>query len=881
MKTNKFKLLSCFLATVIVFCSIPFTANSIDVTLDEEIKAETINFEECRILDYIDESEFLAANHQQRLPHKEELNSYVFKNLDGTETAYFMQDNVKYYDESGVVKEKNLTLEKNANGYAPISNDISVSFPNDITKGISVVFGNINISVSPLDEAFDEPKLSTDGKAVLYSATKNDSLFLMYTPTLTGFKEDIILSKYYGVSSFRFRVETNGMGVYTEENGRVFVATNEKSSDKAYFGDIVVNDSENNMFFGNMTVTTLDEKQEYLLTISVNEDILLDESIVYPVKIDPSITINSSNNPKTIYDTNMYSAPYGGTTTYLILGDAGADVQSFSLMAFPGVYDSYLYSGISKDSILSANLYLYCSHFRATVYPRMSAMPFTGDFWSDNQSITTTANQGGDTNYTRTTVMGTVNSYNVMDITEIVKYWKGSYDAARKGLLLYLTDPRDYAFYPSSDNSDSSKKPYLTIQYSTVNQGYRYEFHDEVPIAFKNKSSSKVIQSYSNSLYQYSEDKSNVTQQFKLKKFYGGRYAIENNNGEFLTASDTETLTFYTPPPAGPGAYNDQLWYVVKTEDGYYQIISHANQDYCLSATSSSNGALVLTTNRTSDLSKWSIEFRKNVLRVFVHTNNIGIPGATVELFKADEDGAFDSTTTNDGGYAFFDNLFTTVTNYGITASKDNYERKSYLPGGEQKPVSFSGGGNGSGSYDASISISNFASFPLLQYPLSTVCIPPLLSLNQQFGWRNNNSSLVFHQGIDISRIPSGDSYQTFGSLSASARPDVVSISDGLVVDIHDSNSTSAGRYVTVVYDLNDNETYDIQVRYLHLQSIADGISEDQPIDRGQVIGKPGGSGNGRDLGYGVHLHIDITDLSNPTGGAVAKVDPNGFFKQR
>ncbi len=881
MKIKKFKLLSYFLATVIVFCSIPFTANSIDVTLDEEIKAETINFEECRILDYIDETEFLAANHQQRLPHKEELNSYVFKNLDGTETAYFMQDNVKYYDECGVVKEKNLTLEKNANGYAPISNDISVNFPNDITKGISVVFGNINISVSPLDEDFGEPKLSTDGKAILYGATKNDSLFLMYTPTLTGFKEDIILSKYYGVSSFRFKVETNGMGVYTEENGRIFVAASEKNSAKAYFGEIVVNDSEDNIFFGNITVTTLIEKQEYILTVSVDENILLDESIVYPLKIDPSITIASSNNPNTIYDTNMYSAPYAGTITYLILGDTGADVLSFSLMAFPGVYDSYLYSGISKDSILSANLYLYCSHFRATVYPRMSAMPFTGDFWSDNQSITSTANQSGDTNYTRTTVMGTVNSYNVMDITEIVKYWKGSYDAARKGLLLYLTDSRDYAFYPSSDNSDSSKRPYLTIQYSTVNQGYRYEFDDNVPLAFKNKSSSKVIQSYSNSLYQYSEDKSNVTQQFKLRKFYGGRYAIENSNGEFLTASDTETLTFYTPPPAGPGAYNDQLWYVVKTEDGYYQIISYTNQDYCLAATSSSDGKLILTTNRTSDLSKWSIGFRKNVIRVFVHTSNIGIPGATVELFKAGEDGAFASTTTNDSGYAFFNNLSTTVTKYGITASKDNYERKSYLPGGEQKPVSFSGGGNGSGSFDASISISNFASFPLLQYPLSTVCIPPLLSLNQQFGWRENNSRLDFHPGIDISRIPSGDSYQTFGSLSASARPDVVSIATGEVIDMQKSNSDDRGRYVTVKYKLNSNDTYDIQVRYLHLHSIADGLNIGDTVSRGQVIGKPGGSGNGSDLGYGVHLHIDIKDIHNSTEKLAVMVDPNGFFKQR
>lgn len=101
------------------------------------------------------------------------------------------------------------------------------------------------------------------------------------------------------------------------------------------------------------------------------------------------------------------------------------------------------------------------------------------------------------------------------------------------------------------------------------------------------------------------------------------------------------------------------------------------------------------------------------------------------------------------------------------------------------------------------------------------------------------------------------------------------------MVYVHKSNSGDTGRYVTVKYDLNNNGTYDIQVRYLHLQSIADGISENQPIDRGQVIGKPGGSGYGSNSGYDVHLHIDIKDIHNSTEKMAVMVDPNGFFKQR
>ncbi|MBQ9848423.1 MAG: hypothetical protein IJO64_05135, partial [Clostridia bacterium] len=530
---------------------------------------------------------------------------------------------------------------------------------------------------------------------------------------------------------------------------------------------------------------------------------------------------------------------------------------------------------------LSANLYLYCTLYRVTVVPLMSAIPCTGAFWNDDQSITSTQNYDGDMNYKCTSGMGTVNSYNSMNITQIVKYWKDSYDAARKGLLLYLPDSRDYALYPSSNNTDSSKRPYLTIQYSTINHSVHYEFDDNIPVVLKNKSSSKVMRFYSNSLYQYNEDINDITQQFKIKRHTDGRYVIANHNNYILTVDSTYNMTFSAPPAAGPGVYDNQLWYIVKTEDGYYQIVLYNNQNYCLAATSSADGQLVLATNRSSDLSKWSIDFRNNVLRVFVNSNNIGTPNATVQLFKACDDDSVILTTTNAGGYAFFGNLSATATQYGITASKEGYTRNSYTINNSETPLTFSGGGNGSGSFDVSISISSFANFPLLTYPLSETCKPPSIDLNQQYGWRNRDSGLDFHKGIDISRKSDGT---RLGYLSVNNRPDVVSIANGKVVKVHRENTGSAGRYVVVVCDLDSDGKYDIQVRYLHLATIPESITKNAIVCPEQVIGKPGGSGNGRDSGYGVHLHIDISVYVNDSGSSPAvdnTIDPNAFFRQQ
>ena len=90
---------------------------------------------------------------------------------------------------------------------------------------------------------------------------------LVYTPTLTGVKEDIILSAYTGKSSFSFTLKTNGLAVIQNEND-TFLADFEGNK-VASLGKVLITDSANHTAYGTMTVLTKTEREEYSAKLNV------------------------------------------------------------------------------------------------------------------------------------------------------------------------------------------------------------------------------------------------------------------------------------------------------------------------------------------------------------------------------------------------------------------------------------------------------------------------------------------------------------------------------------------------------------------------------------------------------------------------------------
>jgi RHS repeat-associated protein len=121
------------------------------------------------------------------------------------------------------------------------------------------------------------------------------------------------------------------------------------------------------------------------------------------------------------------------------------------------------------------------------------------------------------------------------------------------------------------------------------------------------------------------------------------------------------------------------------------------------------------------------------------------------------------------------------------------------------------------------------------------------------YGPRNIPNGSKFHEGLDIN----------FGSGSFDYGAPALATHDGKVVGIHETSDGSSGRYIVIQ---SPDGTF--QTSYLHLSDVDVEIGQD--IKEGDEIGKVGGSGFGKNLGYGSHMHYSIKVKNAKTG----KFDP-------
>ena len=175
----------------------------------EEIPALQLDAD-CQILSHVDAEVFAAGNHIARLPEEETLSNYVFLNVDGTKTVYYMDQPVKFEKADGTVVEKNLTLTAATGGYTTTQNDIQLTIPTDPTNGIRLVYDNHAITLIPQGGTLSTAPQTTDS-SVTYPDYYGEGMSLRYTPTLSGVKEDILLDAYSGMNSFTFRLNTGGL----------------------------------------------------------------------------------------------------------------------------------------------------------------------------------------------------------------------------------------------------------------------------------------------------------------------------------------------------------------------------------------------------------------------------------------------------------------------------------------------------------------------------------------------------------------------------------------------------------------------------------------------------------------------------------------------
>ena len=417
------------------------------------------------IRDYVDNETLDEAGHVARINEEEALNTYVFLNRDGTKSVYYMDDNVRYVDENGETVEKDLTIIRKNKGYTLKANDVKLWFPDVLSDGISVKYDKYHLTLYPQGVADTEEVIIDEYERITYPGVFGENTVLAYTPTLSGLKEDIILSEYTGQLSYDFLIHTHGMRIL-EQDGKYIVKKPGNGNKETFeLGAVQIYDSAGNFCVGEMKITEQNNGSKYILTLIAPEEFLTDPDTVYPVTIDPTITVSG---PDAIEDSVVYSGTpntnYGGFTFLTVgYGDStyGVGRAVFRLNA---LNTNTTFLSLSADNIISATFHTWDG--TGTTGRTVNLYELGSYMWTESGITWNNCPSHVDTIMSSASLPGA--AYSTFDITNLVKKWRTG-TSAHFGFILINPDETNSANKKvpcSSEYSYTDRRPYVVMTYA-------------------------------------------------------------------------------------------------------------------------------------------------------------------------------------------------------------------------------------------------------------------------------------------------------------------------------------------------------------------------------------------------------------------------------
>ena len=489
MKTRKFTallLVLCLLLTAVPY-SAPVRAAEEEHLAQEQTQTQTETQEQTQVtsetaaetttaplaegifFQFVDQAVFQANGHVARVPEEETLSTYVFRNSDGTKTVYYLPDNVKFIAEDGTMVDKDLTLVSQSGGYGVKRSDIQYLLPTSAASGIRMEHGNKQVTMYPQASLGRATAATVSGDSVRYANYFGSGIHLVYTPIPSGLKEDIVLDSYTGTSSFSFTIDTNGMRLYNDE-GQYYFAASADAEEKIYLGDIIVYDAKGEPSAGTLTVTPVTMGQQYTLTVSADPAFLTAPDTVYPVTIDPTLTVSAATNSSFIEDVSLYqNAPNAntGNWTYNHCGyyasantDYGVCRTAFRLT---GLKNDSTWQSISYSNIVSAKFYI--KEATGTAGVRLLLQNITNTTWTESTATWNNLANAYDP-VVSAEASPAYGGWAEFNFTNLAKDWKNSLMTADCSFMLISTNNTvDKAFY-SAEFGTTSYRPYVVITYN-------------------------------------------------------------------------------------------------------------------------------------------------------------------------------------------------------------------------------------------------------------------------------------------------------------------------------------------------------------------------------------------------------------------------------
>ena len=578
-------LLSILLTVSILFGITPLSAVSVPVVPETENVRQNPT-EAFKAPDIIDAEEQAEKSYAGRVKEEEkDLYTFVFRNEDGSNTMRVFDHPVKYVDDKGETRDISLEISKDKDGsFKAADHMIKATFGNDLSEGIGLGYDGVRIKMTAKTVSGEKESvgLSSDGKKLTYAVDGKTSY--VYSLTYCGIKEDIVVSEYTGQTEYEFTLNTNGLHP-VKIDGSVFLADEEEDI-RASIGDIIIFTADNrNNAFGELLFESVEENSEYRFTIVLDPDYLRDEKTVYPITIDPSITITGASN---IEDVTIGSI--GGMESLssgsLYAGLGNSDGKLRFLMKFSSLSSNSIYQALSANDIISATINLRDLMCYTNKQIDLSLNSYASGYlpsttWTNGcmswSSVFTYDNRLTQIGSSKTVFYGNGNGANgqqwyAYDAKQLISKWKNG--TAENYVAVFRTPTStetgtlgNYLVFASSDRT--TNKPYLDINYNT-------------PANYSLNKSNIEIEIYSQTTLKVL----NLTNDCTVAFVGSGTNDItitNNGNGECTITGNNVSGTFVNAYIFKNGIYQTTLNCSVHVVDQYipdgYYYIKNASED--------------------------------------------------------------------------------------------------------------------------------------------------------------------------------------------------------------------------------------------------------------------------------------------------------------
>lgn len=609
-----------------------------------------------------------SSGHVSRLRDEEDsLDSAIFLNSDGSKSLYVFSEQIKYVDESGIIKDRCASLLQNRSGFESADNIFKIFYDNDPQNGININYSNHNITITPqFNEKTSAYKVTSNEKktSIAYSSNSNNDMKIEYFQNLNGYGERFTFNEM-PKNNLSFLVVSDSATLRNSEKGSVVVIDSVSGEEIMEYRPFELIDNDGRTYMCAVTVANTSQRGKYYINVDSLNETQINE-LTYPVRYQSSVTIGgsaSSIDDATLY--NEYNTNFG-TWISLFVGDYDKWRSSSSssvanrgiartLIRFPGLLSNSTFNSVVENGKLKNVIFDYCDLTSNGTAEESDIYGYKKNYsWDENTIIYNqyswayeSANYEGYTHFIPTDPHPIPHPRLQMDITSAAVNWKKNVDSATstseretkmrfQTLLLKLNDESKSAVViGSSESGDSSgrtdSKPFVVVNYTDDMDGLIYNI--------QNKGTGKYLTvdngyTYDGTNISVSNVNNNnkAAQEFRLEKSTNGYhiYPVCVTMGRYTVLDRKKAnnnVQLYRPVDAA-----SQYFDIVSVGNGYYKLVLRSDSTLAVTAVSSS-GNVVMSTYTGADNQKWKFIYSEtNIIYNYYANMNVQYPIATYRV---------------------------------------------------------------------------------------------------------------------------------------------------------------------------------------------------------------------------------------------------------